>query len=222
VLSIRNLRGTSRTSALPSRRSAPLDAAFWIRVAANGDTQQARLKVENWFNSSLDRVSGWYKSRTQKILFCIGLLATVVVNADSISMFRNLLHSKNLQAVVGAAQRVAGEKPASGQDAQSQISKAMDQLNGLDLGIGWASERDQPGPLDRDKVPPTLAKDACNVETWPCQDPIGWTFHLLYLHGIGWLITTAAISLGAPFWFDTLNGCVANTLRRSDRLAVHA
>ena len=39
----------------------------------------------------------------------------------------------------------------------------------------------------------------------PCQDPIGWTWYLLYLHALGWLITAAAISLGAPFWFDTLN-----------------
>jgi hypothetical protein len=65
----------------------------------------------------------------------------------------------------------------------------MDQLNGLDIGIGWASETEQSGALDRHKLPPTLAKDACKIETWPCQDPIGWTFHLLYLHGIGWLIT---------------------------------
>lgn len=27
----------------------------------------------------------------------------------------------------------------------------------------------------------------------------------MWLHGLGWLITAAAISLGAPFWFDTLN-----------------
>jgi len=25
------------------------------------------------------------------------------------------------------------------------------------------------------------------------------------LHGVGWIITALAVSLGAPFWFDMLN-----------------
>jgi hypothetical protein len=80
----------------------------------------------------------------------------------------------------------------------------MDQLKGLDIGIGWASEKQQSGNLDRAKLPPSWSADACTTETWPCN-PVSWSFHLLFLHGIGWLITAAAISLGAPFWFDTLN-----------------
>jgi hypothetical protein len=43
--------------------------------------------------------------------------------------------------------------------------------------------------------------------TWP-----GWHFSetggwwtQLYWHGVGWLLTALAISLGAPFWFDMLN-----------------
>ena len=44
--------------------------------------------------------------------------------------------------------------------------------------------------------------------------PIGWDnvdggWHDLFKRVVGWLITTAAISLGAPFWFDLL-GKVAN------------
>ena len=34
---------------------------------------------------------------------------------------------------------------------------------------------------------------------------IGDSWNLLYAHWLGWLITALAISLGAPFWFDTLN-----------------
>jgi len=152
-------------------------------TAANGDARQARLNIENWFNSSMDGVSAWYKSRTQKMLFCIAAVVTVAVNADSIAIFRNLSHSKNLQAFVAAAQQAGGESLPSGRDARAQIGKAMDQLNALDIGFGWAGEKEQSGN------PGTL----------------GWSLHLLYLHGIGWLITAAAISLGAPFWFDTLN-----------------
>jgi hypothetical protein len=166
--------------------------------AANGDAQQARINIENWFNSSMDRVSGWYKSRTQKILFSIGVVVTILVNADSIAIFRNLSHSKNLQDIVAAAQSATAQKSPDDIDA-------MKQLKGLDIGIGWASETEQHGDLDGGQLPPRLDGAGCTKEMKPCQDPIGWTWYLLYLHALGWLITAAAISLGAPFWFDTLN-----------------
>lgn len=129
----------------------------------------------------MDRVSGWYKSRTQKILFVIGVLVTVGVNADSIAIFRNLSHSKNLEAVVAAAEKAGSAGLPSNQDPQTQIGKAMNELTGLDIGIGWEHEAMPSGP------------------------PLFTGLQLLYLHGVGWLITAAAISLGAPFWFDTLN-----------------
>jgi hypothetical protein len=72
---------------LPVRLKNSIQA---LVTAANGDTQQARLNIENWFNSSMDRISGGYKSRTQKVLFGIGVVVTVAVNADSIAIFRNL------------------------------------------------------------------------------------------------------------------------------------
>jgi hypothetical protein len=34
---------------------------------------------------------------------------------------------------------------------------------------------------------------------------IGDSWDLLYAHWLGWLLTAMAISMGAPFWFDTLN-----------------
>jgi len=151
-------------------------------TAARGDAQQARLNIENWFNSSMDRVSGGYKSRTQKILFCIGVAITVLVNADSIEIFQHLSHSKNLETIVGAAATAASGKLPSGQDPQAEIASAMEQLNKLDTGMGWTGNARPPG-----------------------ESPFDWGLHLLFIHGIGWLITAAAIALGAPFWFDTLN-----------------
>ncbi len=154
---------------LPARLTKSMNT---LVTAASGDAQQARLNIESWFNSSMDRASGWYKSRTQKILFCIGVAITLLVNADSIAIFRNLSQSKNLQAIVSSA---AAEKPTQGKDPGTQIGQIIDQLSKLDVGLGWANE--------------------------PKQS----LFHLLHQHAVGWLITAAAISLGAPFWFDTLN-----------------
>ena len=62
-----------------------------------------------------------------------------------------------------------------------------------------AAQEDHPSPL--------LAGDYKTFETLPIGwDDIGDDW---FKRVIGWLITTAAISLGAPFWFDLL-GKVAN------------
>ena len=166
--------------AIPDSLKMAIDT---LVTAAAGDPKQARINIENWFNSSMDRVSGWYKARTQKILFVIGMAVTIAVNADSIAIFKNLSHSKNLQSIVSAAEKTAGQPLPSGKDPNDQINDAMTQLKGLDIGIGWDAAMDRQGTLD----------------------PIAWIVHLLSLHFIGWMITASALSLGAPFWFDTLN-----------------
>jgi hypothetical protein len=213
------LEDTINKSPLPDNLKKSIEALY---RAANGDIPQTRLNIEKWFNSSMDRVSGWYKSRTQKILFCIGVVVTIAVNADSIAIFQNLSHSKNLQAIVNAASSATGAQPPLSPEQQTPVNKAMDQLNALDIGIGWASEKEQQkhGPtVDTSKLPLSLNKNSCGTEQRPCTDRIGWIVHLLYLHGVGWLITAAAISLGAPFWFDTLNRfmVVRSTVKPSEK-----
>lgn len=209
-----NLNG----SALPEHLKESIGAL--VRAAA-GDARQARVNIENWFNNSMERVSGWYKSRTQKILFAIGVVVTIWVNADSLAIYQNLTHSKNLQAVVTAAQSAAGQGSAAavvgggtapgtgGRGPSEQISSALNQLNTLDIGVGWAKESEQKaqkGTVDAGKLPPSFfGEGGCGQEKGPCDHPIGWSFYLLYVHAAGWLITAAAISLGAPFWFDVLN-----------------
>lgn len=62
------------------------------------------------------------------------------------------------------------------------------QLESLGLPIGWASLDD---PQRR----------------WPGANfsgEGGW-WDQIYWHGLGWLLTALALSLGAPFWFDLLN-----------------
>ncbi len=199
---------------IPPRLKHAIDTLI---VAANGDAQRARANIEDWFNASMDRVSGWYKARTQKILFTIGVLVTVAVNADSLMMFRNLSTSKNLQTIVSSAQNAGAAALPQNVDVQ----KTVKELKDLDLGIGWAFENAQTGNVDETKLPPDFKGVSCKNERRPCDDPVGWTLHLLFIHGIGWLITAAALALGAPFWFDTLNRIIVvrSTVKPSEKSA---
>ncbi len=64
----------------------------------------------------------------------------------------------------------------------------LQQIQSLGLPIGWDSATDP-------------------RRTWPgwhWKRDGGW-WDQIYWHGLGWLLTALALSLGAPFWFDLLN-----------------
>ena len=71
--------------------------------AAGNDVTMARQNIEDWYNSSMDRVSGWYKRRSQIIILIIGVLVTLGVNADSITIAKRLSSDRSLRASMVAA-----------------------------------------------------------------------------------------------------------------------
>jgi Collagen triple helix repeat (20 copies) len=90
-------------------------------AAAGSDAAKARQNIEGWFNSGMDRVSGWYKRRTQYILFAMGLVAAALFNLDTIGVAKALSASKPLRdKVVASALEVARKSD----DAHSKAAEA--------------------------------------------------------------------------------------------------
>ncbi|HYW10993.1 MAG TPA: hypothetical protein VE871_03525, partial [Longimicrobium sp.] len=147
-----------------------------------------------WFDSSMDRVSGWYKRRTQRVLFLIGLVVAVLLNIDSFGIAQFLYRDKPTRdALVAQAAAVSQQTDFVTQPRSvEQIRASIDSLR---LPIGWA--RDSTGEPYR--VSPIGRHDVRRNETWG-----KWFADLLGASG-GWLATAFAVSFGAPFWFDLLN-----------------
>lgn len=73
--------------------------------AAADDLQKFRAAVEGWFNSAMDRVSGWYKRRAHVVIFISAFAIAVAMNVDAISIARDLwTNQAQRDALVGAAQ----------------------------------------------------------------------------------------------------------------------
>jgi hypothetical protein len=145
------------------------------------DVDKLRASIENWFNSTMDRVSGWYKRRSQLIVFCLGFVVAGVINVNSISIANDLwTHKAERDAMVSAAQGYLQTHPSKdGQiDRDASLKANVESINEYGLPMGWDI-----------KAPSGL---------WE------WIFFVLQSL-FGWLITACAISLGAPFWFDMLN-----------------
>jgi hypothetical protein len=185
---------------------------------AGDDLAKAQAQIEAWFNSAMDRVSGWYRRRTRKIIFWLSLVLTLAANANTLTLLQRLsIDSSMRQALMSQAQQVGtpvasiatASVPAAMRlgcaaidrgAAQSAItaSEAFACLGQLALPLGWSEG--WPGlagdPLADD--PDHFAFG--EARTW-------WRFVLQPL--VGLLLTTFAVTLGAPFWFDTLNKLVS-------------
>ncbi len=83
-------------------------ALITLLDAAGGDVAKARENIEKWFDSSMDRVSGWYKRRAQLTILVIGLFVAIAVNVDTITVAKRLSTDKALrESLVNAADAYA-------------------------------------------------------------------------------------------------------------------
>lgn len=89
---------------------------------------------------------------------------------------------------------------------ETEFQSIQSQLNQLSLPIGWFSASAE--NLARDAAQNTFRER--NLLVLPRRS-LDWTNYWsdwlrnISFHGIGWLLTALAASLGAPFWFDMLN-----------------
>jgi hypothetical protein len=155
---------------------------------ANGDLARARANVEQWYESAMDRVSGWYKRKSARLMVVLGFVVAAVLNADTINLAAALARDGALRtAVVEAAEQRLDEPEAlaaSVVDPERAVAAAYDEVKALGLPIGWVQ---------------ATAMNANDLRRTPVTGE-GWLLKLL-----GILLTGLAISQGAPFWFDLLN-----------------
>ena len=167
----------------PKLKQAVLSAIEY----AGTDIEAVRSNLAVWFDTAMDRVSGWYKRRTQLILFLMGLFAATALNVDAITTFVTLHRSPTLSAALVA------QVPQGKQMSDIDVSKVQDNLIAVSFPMGW--KNGVPGPQFA----------ACSYdEQTTSHNCNGYKLALWFRTLVGWLITALAVMLGAPFWFDLL------------------
>ena len=140
-----------------------------------------RTAVERWFDDGMERVSGWYKKRAQLLSVLLGAAIAVGLNVDTLAVAKALWNDDTLRsAVVKQAEAVSQARP------KTDVAAGVTTLEQLTLPIGWTWGRREPEA--RSDYPQSIE----DVPRPPAK-------------AIGLLLTAAAISLGAPFWFDLLS-----------------
>ncbi|MDC7676415.1 hypothetical protein [Asticcacaulis machinosus] len=70
--------------------------------SSGGDYVQAQKQIENWYDASMVRVSGWYRRDTHKIVFWSGLAASVILNINTFVIADSLYRDPTLRKVAVA------------------------------------------------------------------------------------------------------------------------
>jgi hypothetical protein len=202
ILNIKHAEGDALTlsvkdtlTALPDSKAK--QALLSLVADANGKAENLRENFENWYNSAMDRTSGWYKKRTQYILLAIGIVVAVIVNADSVNIARTLYIDPGVRSAVvnNAATFLTAE--SNGATTCATQNGSGDPQDVKDLKIKLCS-------LENKMDAVTEAESTTLLPVgWKGQ--FGWRSLIRWPAIGGWVLTAIALSLGAPFWFDLLN-----------------
>ena len=119
-------------------QNPPVQRALLLAIdTAEGDLQKAQANVEAWYDSTMDRVSGWYKRSTQWILFAIGLTVAIAMNVNAIAIGDYLSRNKTARETLVAQAQTTSSDP----NYQSRkFSEIKNELQSFTLPIGWDGE----------------------------------------------------------------------------------
>ena len=178
------------------------------------DVEKLKVNMETWFDNSMERVSGWYKRKSQWVHLVLAAALTVGINVDSIQIVQNLSRDSALRdSLVAQAQTYAKQNPPP-TDANSPESyqQLLARLNDLNLPIGWwiapATNPANAAAVDVQRRAAEAGHRIAPFVSWgDLRSSASWNklAQAVGFHVWGWLLTAIAVSLGAPFWFDMLN-----------------
>jgi hypothetical protein len=239
IASLAPLKGTALPSYIPAQRFAealldqltganpvtdlaaaetgiqalPQNLARQLKLLLQGSGRspdQFHEKIQEWYDQTMDRVTGWYKRYVQKQTFVLATILVLWLNLDTTQLIQRLWSDPALRATVveQAKTRIEAsggtselpiveytepDKTDAGSPVQMGTVTFTDSENELLASLtGWNKEFRQLAAQRQ------LQPQAAGI--W-----LPWLGSVLQEHLLGWILTVVALSLGAPFWFDTLN-----------------
>jgi hypothetical protein len=154
------------------------DALLTLYRDADGRGQRFRKAGEQWFDDSMERVSGWYKRHAQRVLWITALVVVLLLNIDTLQIAQTLWRDD-------AARTVLVSQAESATQQGEQGTNAANAAKALPVPLGWKL-----------------------FDTGSGAQQIPNTFDSIVAKILGLLISAAALTLGAPFWFDLMSKVV--------------
>ncbi|MFN5443650.1 MAG: hypothetical protein ACK48V_05425, partial [Crocinitomicaceae bacterium] len=195
---------------------------------SNNDIEIFKSKLENWFDETMHRASGWYKKQSQLITLLIGFSIAVVFNVNTIKLVQQLSRDKEAAKKMTelSVQYVDSHKDSTGHlsekheaiansfflRADSLIKSDFKSANQI-IGIGWDYSDSLKKFCNKKIKNHEKCIQPCVLKKVPIKtnsQKVEFIFSNFNFRTIvGYIITAIAISFGAPFWFDLLSKFVS-------------
>lgn len=204
-------------------KSALWEAAKEKEEEIRNGLEHFQMQVSRWFDSSMERLSSRYKRNALLIGTLISFSITLTMQVDSLSLI-NYFYRNPAQTAA-----LADQVSITVLDSNSALSQKIHDLKAYakknkDTVLANAAKIQE----DLQQLKQVVAeKDSLMKQVQQASLPIGWqmiaeeqallekakaagiasgnSFTYWLKKILGWLMTTLAISLGGPFWFDMLN-----------------
>lgn len=172
---------TRTVNALPDGK---FKQALVTLTRAAADDAEAKLQaIGAYFDEAMERASGVYKRWMQLSSLLIGLLLAVVMNADALHVGRALWTDQVLREQISESASQVVEVAAAEAGDPEALADIQSNLDVL-----------RPFPIGWDATPLSFSWQSL-ADDWDV-----WIGKI-----IGLVLTGAAVTLGAPFWFDLLS-----------------
>jgi hypothetical protein len=175
------------TALAANYQGSPL-GAYLTTLTTQAGYSMDRLtdEIGSWFDAQMVRVTQTYRKNIKYILAVIGLLVAVVCNIDSLQVADALKGNADLRQVVVAT---AGQVDP---DAGCTIHESDPTKKTLECGLQDLAA------FNAMRVVVPMTDGA--VERWQKT----WSWQTAAPHLLGLAVTTGAVALGGPMWFDFL------------------
>lgn len=211
-------RGVAALSVISPEVNQTLNALFLNIEEYIGEKEsklaKARQNVENWFDDSMDRVSGVFKRYSQWLALVIGFVIALLLNVDSVDLTLYLWREPTVrQALAENASRFELTQEELQANPTEALQNFRNQFVGLSLPIGWGFTRVENTSFYDDNCQlfprqnqafgiPVVGSNLC------ITPPNSNNQANLALKILGIFLTALAARQGAPFWFDILKRVV--------------
>jgi hypothetical protein len=168
------------------------------------DIDAAKKFIESWFNDSMERVTGTYRKKVRLVVLIISIVTTALLNVDTIALSDYLYnHPEASKALADQA------SDATKNQAYKDLVTHIDELQNDSLPP-WKDSKQATAHFERiaSEIKTTTAKlESFQLPILSWKDTPGGLYQWI-IKIIGLLLTSFAVSLGAPFWFDILGKLV--------------
>ena len=182
------------------------DILYTKALVAENSVEQFKASITSWFDSYMTHVSNWYKKRVHIIIAFLAFFITLAINVDSFKVMNELwkndkLKESTIALAEGVIQKGYESKPAptmkdSVAIALNHITEGYNELHILDFPITWEYEY-------------RIKNNNASLADLSIGQKLWWSAKQINLEKfIGFLVTTAAVILGAPIWFSILQKLV--------------